>query len=68
MKFSEKMELVEGELSKYKDKQILKSQLIILIENLLNVGKQSAENYLKELIIRGKIKEVSRQIYEYVGE
>jgi len=68
MRFSEKMEAIENELKKYKGKQILKSHLILLIESMLDINKQTAENYLKELIIRGKIKEVSRQIYEYIGE
>ena len=68
MKFSEKIMAIENELKKQKGQQILKDHLILLIEGLLDVNKQTAENYLKELIIRGHVKEVSRQIYEYVGE
>jgi len=68
MKFSEKMELIEAELKKYKGQQILKNHLIMLIEELLDINLQTAERYLKELEIRGIIKEVGRHIYEYIGD
>lgn len=68
MRFSEKMQILKEKMKEYKGKQILRSNLIIIIEETLDVNRQSAMNYINELMIRGIIKEVSRQVYEYVGE
>jgi len=68
MKFSEKLEALKEEIKKYKGQQILKNHLIMKIEEMLDINSQTAEKYLKELEIRGIIKETGRHIYEYIED